>query len=162
MADLDVCLKTMLDKYASLLSYFGEDSGMGCHEFFATLNGFVKEFVSKSCLRRPRTCLFTSLAHQSILAALLFSCLLLFAADTREVVERLKRAEEQKKRMEAAAAKKAAEAAAGISAASGADKTAAGPRPAPIALPTLNASLPAGSPPGSGNAKAKRRGSAFV
>lgn len=42
-----MCFKTMSDKYASLLSYFGEDGNMHCHEFFATLNVFIKDFTGK-------------------------------------------------------------------------------------------------------------------
>lgn len=90
----------------------------------------------------------------------------LFVVDTRDVVDRLRKAEEKKRRMEAAAAKKAADIAAG-----GTGKTASGigtgadlgPRPEPIALPTVNiGSSPSGSGTPGNNAKAKRRGSAFV
>lgn len=40
--DIDSSMTNLLTKYASVLSYFGEDAAIPSHEFFTTLNRFIQ------------------------------------------------------------------------------------------------------------------------
>ena len=52
---LDLSLKQLKEKYASLLNYFGEEESLQSHEFFDTISKFVMEFSStRDALEKAR------------------------------------------------------------------------------------------------------------
>jgi len=54
-AELEQSSKSLVEKYSSLLEYFGEDSGLKCQDFFAVLSRFAAEFsTARDNIERQR------------------------------------------------------------------------------------------------------------